>query len=131
MDYETFIQFFNTMAKEERLAIGDYTLEYIKSPGVFLGQEETIYYSKGKYMLGTDSIREFYKPGSIMPTQDTSYEKSGIKNFSKLIDYLDYLYNTNIDRLKEEERQREQRIDEYLKEEERKQKKVDDFINPI
>ena len=130
MDYETFIQFFNTMAKEERLAIGDYTLEYIKSPGVFLGQEETIYYSKGKYMLGTDSIHEFYKPGSIMPTQDTSYEKSGIKDFDKLLDYLDYLYESNIDRLREEERQKEQRRIKQLKEEERKQKKVNDFINP-
>lgn len=130
MDYETFIQFFDTMAREKRLTVGDYKLEYIKTPGVFSGHQASIYYSKGKYTLGTDSIREFYEPGSIMPNQVTSYEDSGIKDFDKLIDYLDHLYKSNINRLKAEERQREQRRIEYLREEERKQKKVDDFINP-
>lgn len=130
MDYETFIQFFDTMAEKERLTVGDYTIEYIKTPGVFSGNQATIYYSKGKHILGTDSIREFYEPGSIMPNQVTSYEDSGIKDFDKLIDYLDHLYKSNIDRLEEEERQKEQRRIEYLREEERKQKKVNDFINP-
>lgn len=130
MDYETFIQFFDTMAKKERLTVGDYKLEYIKIPGVFSGHCETIYYFKGSYMLGQDSIRESDEPGSIMPNQVTSYEDSGIKDFDKLIGYLDHLYKSNIDRLKEEERQKEQRRIEYLREEERKQKKVNDFINP-
>lgn len=130
MDYETFIQFFDTMAKKERLTVGDYTIEYIRTPSVFSGHHENVYYFKGKHMIGQDSVHEYYKPGKAGLTVDTSYEETSIKNFDKLIDYLDYLYESNIDRLKEVERQQEQRRIEYLREEERKQKKVNDFISP-
>lgn len=131
MDYETFLKFFDTVAKKERLGIGSYIVEYGKiNEPIGVGYSRVIYYYRDGYKLGREYIHDFYEPGSIMPRIETSYEISGIKNFNKLIDYLDYLYKTNIDRLKEEERQQEQRRIEYLKEEERKQKKVDDFINP-
>lgn len=131
MDYETFLKFFDTIAKEGRLGIGSYIVEYgqINEP-IGVGYSRVIYYYRDGYKLGREYINEFYEPGRVMPNIETSYESSGIKNFNKLIDYLDYLYKTNIDRLKEEERQQEQRRIEYLKEEERKQEKVDDFINP-
>lgn len=131
MDYETFESLFDKMHKEKELKVGAYTVDYGKdNDSIRVGYTQVIYYFRDGYMLGTDSIREFYEPGSIMPRLETSFDKKkGIKNFDKLIDYLDYLYETNIDRLKEEERQREQRRLEYLKEEERKQRKLNDFIN--
>lgn len=128
MDYETFFKFFDTVGEQKRIYVGDYIVEY-GSKGTGLSRDTVNYYRDG-YQLGKDYINEFFVPGSIMPKVETSYETSGIKNFSKLIDYLDYLYETNIDRLKEEERQQEQRRVEYLREQERKQKKVDDFIDP-
>lgn len=132
MDYETFFKFFDTVDKEKRIYVGDYIVEYGKfNEPIGVGYSRVIYYYRDGYELGRDYINDFYVVGSIMPKVETSYEHNGIKNFSKLIDYLDYLYETNIDRLKEEERQQEQRRIEYLKEQERKQKKVDDFINPI
>lgn len=131
MDYETFFKFFDTVAKEERMNIGSYTLEYgILHHPVGVGHDRVIWYYRDGYRIGREYINEFYEPGSIVVNTLSSYEISGIKNFDKLIDYLDYLYQANIDSLKEEERQQEQRRIEYLREEERKQKKVDNFINP-
>lgn len=131
MDYETFFKFFDTVAEEKRITIGDYIVEYGNDgKNVGLSHDKINYYRDG-YKLGRDYINEYFVPGSIMPKVETSYESGDIKNFDKLIDYLDYLYNTNIDRLVEEERQREQRRIESFREEERKQKKVDDFINLI
>lgn len=131
MDKETFLKFFDTVAKKERISTGSYIVEFgvINEP-IGVGHSKFIYYSKDGYEIGKDYITEFYEPGSIKVNTVTSYGISGIKNFDKLIDYLDYLYESNIDRLKEEERQKEQRRIEYLKEEERKQKKVNDFMNP-
>lgn len=131
MDYETFFKFFDTVGEQKRIYVGDYIVEYGKvNEPISVGYSKVIYYYRDGYELGRDCINEFFVPGNIMPNVETSYETSGIKNFSKLIDYLDYLYETNIDKLKEEERQREQRRIEYSREEERKQKKVDDFIDP-
>ena len=132
MDYETFFKFFDTVGEQKRIYVGDYIVEYGKvNEPISVGYSKVIYYYRDGYELGKDYINEFFVPGNIMPNVETSYETSGIKNFNKLIDYLDYLYETNIDKLKEEERQREQHRIERMKEEERKQKKVDDFINPI
>ena len=127
MDYETFEGFFKRMKEVKTTSIGGYTLEYwtIESIVPLLPDSEYITYSKGDLEIGVDHIGHYFELGSLSPIYNNSFDE-GIKNFDKLIDYLDYLYENS----KEEERQQEQNRIEYLREEERKQKKVDDFINP-
>lgn len=127
MDYETFEGFFKRMKEAKTITIGEYTLEYwtIESIVPLLPDSEYITYSKGDLEIGVDHIGHYFELGSLSPIYNNSFDE-GIKNFDKLIDYLDYLYENS----KEEERQQEQNRIEYLREEERKQKKVDDFIDP-
>ena len=129
MDYETFLCFFDKMREEKDIKIGDYKVRYNESLyNLTSGSIETISYYRDGYMIGEDYIKEYYKLGDIMPTLDTSFDTSGIKNYAKIKYYLDYLYNTNIGRLKQEELEREQALLEQQRERELQEKKLNDFL---
>lgn len=129
MDYETFLSFFDKMREEKDIKIGDYKVRYNESLyNLTSGSIETISYYRDGYMIGEDYIKEYYKLGDIMPTLDTSFDTSGIKNYAKIKYYLDYLYNTNIERLKQEELEREQALLEQQRERELQEKKLNDFL---
>ena len=129
MDYETFLCFFDKMREEKDIKIGDYKVRYNESLyNLTSGSIETISYYRDGYMIGEDYIKEYYKLGDIMPTLDTSFDTSGIKNYAKIKYYLDYLYNTNIERLKQEELEREQALLEQQRERELQEKKLNDFL---
>lgn len=130
MDYETFLRFFDELKYEKDIEIRDYTIKYTKEGGT-LGttSKEFIYYYRDGYKLGEDYIHEYYRVGDIIPTIHTTYDRdNGIKNFDKLIDYLDYLYETNIDRLKGEKRKQEQDRLTMIEKERLKNKKLYDFL---
>ena len=129
MDYETFLSFFDKMREEKDIKIGDYKVRYNESLyNLTSGSIETISYYRDGYMIGEDYIKEYYKLGDIMPTLDTSFDTSGIKNYAKIKYYLDYLYNTNIERLKQGELEREQALLEQQRERELQEKKLNDFL---
>lgn len=129
MDYDTFLSFFDKLEKEESMDIGDYTLKYEDKPTIRTGSYRIIQYFRDGYMIGKDYIKEYYKLGDIMPTLDTSFDTSGIKNYAKLKDYLDYLYETNIEELKRQEQERERELLERQREEELQEKKLNDFLD--
>lgn len=133
MDYDTFLSFFDKLEKEESMDIGDYTLKYEDKPTIRTGSYRIIQYFRDGYMIGKDYISEYYEVGSIMPTVDTSFgtsfDRGGIKNYDKLIDYLDYLYETNIQELRRQEQERERELLERQKEEELQEKKLNDFLD--
>ena len=133
MDYDTFLSFFDKLEKEESMDIGDYTLKYEDKPTIRTGSYRIIQYFRDGYMIGKDYIKEYYKLGDIMPTLDTSFDTSfdrgGIKNYDKLIDYLDYLYETNIQELRRQEQEREEELLERQREEELQEKKLNDFLD--
>lgn len=131
MDYETFQGFFDTLREDKVLELKNYTIKYSKEDST-LGSAtlEFVYYCRDGYKIGEDFISECYKVGEIMPQIKTSFDKvDGIRNFDKLIDYLDYLYESNIDRLKEEEKEEEQMMLEVLKEEQLKAEKLNNFLD--
>lgn len=130
MDYETFLSFFDKMKVEKDIKIGEYKVSCRVSPYIQTsGDTEAIYYYRDGYKIGEDFIDSFYALGDIMPTVKTSFDnENGIKNYNKLIDYLDYLYNTNIERLKQEELEREQALLEQQREKELQEKKLNDFL---
>lgn len=137
MDYDTFLSFFDKLEKEESMDIGDYTLKYEDKPTIRTGSYRSIQYFRDGYMIGKDYISEYYEIGSIMPTVDTSFgtsidtsfDRGGIKNYDKLIDYLDYLYETNIEELKRQEQEREEELLEKKREEQLRNKKLNDFLD--
>lgn len=130
MDYDTFLSFFDKLREEKDIKIGDYKVRYNESSyNLTSGSIETISYYRDGYMIGEDYIKEYYKLGDIMPTLDTSFDISGIKNYAKLKDYLDYLYETNIEELKRQEQERERELLERQREEELKEKKLNDFLD--
>lgn len=130
MDYETFLSFFDKMREEKDIKIGDYKVRYNESLyNLASGSIETISYYRDGYMIGEDYIKEYYKLGDIMPTLDTSFDTSGIKNYAKLKDYLDYLYKSNIEELKRQEQEQERELLERQREEELKEKKLNDFLD--
>lgn len=131
MDYDTFLSFFDKLKEEKQIEVGDYTIEYNKEHYDTLGStsKETIRYYKDGYMIGNDYIHEYYRIGDIMSTINTSFEKDfGIKGFDKLIDYLDYLYLSNIDKIRNQKLEREQEIVEKQRKEQLKVKKLNDFL---
>lgn len=129
MDYDTFLSFFDKLEKEESMDIGDYTLKYEDKPTIRTGSYRIIQYFRDGYMIGEDYIKEYYKLGDIMPTLDTSFDTSGIKNYAKIKYYLDYLYETNIEELKRQEQERERELLERQREEELQEKKLNDFLD--
>lgn len=130
MDYETFLRFFDKLREEECMSIGDYVIKYRDEPVIRPDSYKSINYFRNGYMIGEDYIKEYYKLGDIMPTLDTSFDNDkGIKNYNKLIDYLNYLYETNIERLKHEELEREQELLEQQREEELQEEKLNDFLD--
>ena len=129
MDYDTFLSFFDKLEKEESMDIGDYTLKYEDKPTIRTGSYRIIQYFRDGYMIGKDYIKEYYKLGDIMPTLDTSFDTSGIKNYAKIKYYLDYLYETNIEELKRQEQERERELLERQREEELQEKKLNDFLD--
>lgn len=137
MDYDTFLSFFDKLEKEENMYIGDYTLKYEDKPTIRTSSYRSIRYFRDGYMIGKDYINEYYEVGSIMPTVDTSFgasidtsfDRGGIKNYDKLIDYLDYLYETNIQELRRQEQERERELLERQREEELKEMKLNDFLD--
>lgn len=108
--------------------IGDYTLKYEDKPTIRTGSYRIIQYFRDGYMIGKDYISEYYEVGDIMPTLDTSFDTSGIKNYAKIKYYLDYLYETNIEELKRQEQERERELLERQREEELQEKKLNDFL---
>lgn len=128
MDYDTFLSFFDKLEKEESMDIGDYTLKYEDKPTIRTGSYRIIQYFRDGYMIGKDYISEYYEVGDIMPTLDTSFDTSGIKNYAKIKYYLDYLYETNIEELKRQEQERERELLERQREEELQEKKLNDFL---
>lgn len=131
MDYDTFLSFFDKLKEEKQIEVGDYTIEYSKEHYDMLGStsKEAIRYYKDGYMIGNDYIHEYYRIGDIIPTINTSFEKDfGIKGFDKLIDYLDYLYLSNIDKIRNQKLEREQEIVEKQRKEQLRVKKLNDFI---
>lgn len=137
MDYDTFLSFFDKLEKEENMYIGDYTLKYEDKPTIRTGSYRSIQYFRDGYKIGEDYINEYYEVGSIMPTVDTSFgtsidtsfDRGGIKNYDKLIDYLDYLYEANIHELKIQELERERELLEKQREEQLRDKKLNDFLD--
>ena len=130
MDYETFLCFFDKMREEKDIKVREYTVRYSETPYIQTsGDTEAIYYYRDGYKIGEDFIDSLYALGDIMPTVKTSFDnENGIKNYNKLIDYLDYLYNTNIERLKQKELEREQALLEQQRERELQEKKLNDFL---
>lgn len=130
MDFDTFISFIDKVKEEETIRVGDYTIRYFEKPSIRVTSSyKSIQYFREGYMIGRDYINERYKIGDIMPTLTTSFDDDkGIKSFNKLIDYLDYLYGTNIERLKREKLEREQELLEKKREEELRERKLNDFL---
>lgn len=130
MDYDTFLSFFDKLKEEGCISIGDYIIKYGNSINLSSDSYKSIYYYRDGYMIGEDYIEEYYKLGDIMPTLDTSFDNpKGIRNYAKLKDYLDYLYETNIEGLKRQEQERERELLERQREEELKEKKLNDFLD--
>ncbi|QYC50894.1 hypothetical protein [Mammaliicoccus phage vB_MscM-PMS3] len=134
MDYDTFLRFFDKLMVEECMNIGEYVIKYRDEPVIRPDSYRSIYYFRDGYMIGEDYIKSYYKLGDIMPTLDTSFNTSGIRNYAKIIDYLDYLYETNIEEVKRQEQElkrqeQERELLEIQREEERKEKKLNDFLD--
>ena len=130
MDYDTFLSFFDKLKEEGCISIGDYIIKYGNSINLSSDSYKSIYYYRDGYMIGEDYIEEYYKLGDIMPTLDTSFDNpKGIRNYAKLKDYLDHLYETNIEELKRQEQERERELLERQREEELKEKKLNDFLD--
>ena len=131
MDYETFLCFFDKMREEKDIKVREYTVRYSDTPYILAsGNTEIIYYYREGYKIGEDFIDSLYIQGDIMPTVKTSFDNDkGIKNYDKLIDYLDYLYETNIQELKRQEQERERELLERQRERELQEKKLNDFLD--
>lgn len=129
MDYETFIRFFDKLTVEESMSIGEYVIKYRDEPVIRPDSYRSINYFRDGYMIGEDYIKEYYKLGDIMPTLDTSFDTSGIRKYAKIIDYLDYLYETNIEELKRQELEEERELLERQREEEIRERKLNDFLD--
>uniref|UniRef100_A0AAU8GRN9 Uncharacterized protein n=1 Tax=Mammaliicoccus phage MSShimriz1 TaxID=3230127 RepID=A0AAU8GRN9_9VIRU len=130
MDYDTFLRFFDKLRVEDEIKIGDYTIRYDNESNTLASQSyENISYYRHGYKIGSDYIYDYYRLGEIMPTLETSFDDdNGIKNYDKLIDYLDYLYETNIEELKRQELEEQQKLLEEQRLEQLKEKKLNDFL---
>lgn len=136
MEHKVFVKLFEYMKDKKEMDFGGYTLKYeLKPPRIPMGVDlETIYYTKGRYTIGSDAMLEWYELGDIMPTKRDTYE-DGIKNYKSLLSYLDALYESNIEEAKKEVREREheqmikkrEQLSEEL-EEERVERKFKEFL---
>lgn len=133
MEYKVFLKFFKFMEKEKEITMGDYKIKYTFTPSPYptAKEEQSIHYIYKDYELATDSIKEWYELGDIMPTQEDTYNQ-GIKDFDTIQAYLDYIYRKNIDKVKKERQaylEQLQEIERQRLEKEQKEKETNRKLN--